>query len=517
MKRCLTIQLCWVPLLTIFFATPSIGAEDTGNESDATTAPAARIDSILERSVANGFAGSVLVARDGKILLAKGYGLADRSLGIPVTPATVSNIGSVTKQFTAAAILKLVEQGKLTTAQTLGSLFDHVPGDKRDITIHQLLTHTSGISPETGGPRYETVSRSTFLRELFAAELETKPGTRHEYANAGYILLAAIVEVVSGKDFDTFLRTNLFEPAGMTATGYDKTLWNDRQVAHGYYFSLEDAGWKDWGMTSDHWDEGHASWYAIGKGDVHSTVEDLFRWHVALQTGTVLPRELVTQLETPWVPENAKGTSHYGYGWAIFQSDRGTKVVAHNGSNGLFFADFLRFVEEDVVVILLTNVALAEEPADLAWALAKMIFDPQYETRPIPKSSYELVFHFVEHHQPEAASELPGFLAESLGHDLDNRRVLNSIGYQLLANEQCDWSVALLEINVGLFAGDGNLFDSLGEVAQKCGQRVLARKSFEQALSLAPGDDCGWCESSRRGLKALVEPDLPGNTMPDTR
>ncbi len=516
MNRRWIFHLGWAPLMAVLLSAPSICAEETKSDSDASRDSAARIDDFLERSVANGFAGSVLVARDGEILLAKGYGLADRGLGKPVDTATVFNTGSVTKQFTAAAILKLVQQGKLTTSQTLGSLFDDVPSDKRDITIHQLLTHTAGISRRTGGYRYDTVDRSTFLREVFAAELETDPGTRHEYANAGYILLAAIVEVVSGKDFDSFLQENLFEPAGMTATGYDKTRWSDRQVAHGYYFSLEDAGWKDWGVTSDQWDEGHPSWYAIGKGDLHSTVEDLFRWHMALQAGTVLPRELVAQLETPWVPENSKGTSHYGYGWAIFESDRGTKVVAHNGSNGLFFADFLRFVEEDVVIIFLTNVALAEDPADLAWDLAKMIFDPQYETRPIPKSSYELVFQFTKDHRPEAAPKLPGFLAERLGHDLENRRVLNGIGYQLLANDQCDWSVALLEVNVGLFPSDGNLFDSLGEVALKCGRRVLARKSYEQALSLAPGEDCGWCESSQQGLKALSEPERPGSSMPDS-
>jgi len=464
---------------------------------------ARRVDDYLSRSVPNGFAGAVLVAKDGRVVLSEGYGLADRATRIPVGPSTVFNIGSVTKPFTAAAILKLVEQGKLATSDTLAALFDGVPEDKRGITVHQLLTHTSGISPRAGGPRYERASRERFLAELFAAPLEAEPGTRYLYANAGYTLLAAIVERVSGRGYEAFLRENLFEPAGMNDTGYTLPAWTAGRLAHGYYFSVADAAWRDWGTTLDHWGGEGPSWYGIGKGDLHSTVEDLYRWHRALRGDEVLSANLRALYETPFVPENPEGTSHYAYGWAIFRTDRGTKVVAHNGSNGLFFADFVRYVEDDVVVVFLTNVALTGNLDDVAWNIGRMAFDPDFRPRPIPRLSYELAYRFLDERGIDELDSLPRALERDLGRELRDRRVLNQIGYQLLKARRCDESVALLRLNTELFPDDGNLFDSLGEAAMGCGRSELARTSFERALELAPDGECGWCDHSRQSLDTL--------------
>lgn len=481
-----------------------VGACGSAPEASPPLDPLAfRVDDYLTRSVPNGFAGAVLVAKEGEVVLSKGYGLADRANGVPVDSSTVFNIGSVTKPFTAAAILKLVEQGQLATSDTFAALFDDVPEDKQGITVHQLLTHTSGISPRAGGPRYEDASRERFLAELFAAPLEAEPGTRYLYANAGYTLLAAIVERVSGRGFEAFLREALFEPAGMHDTGYAIPAWSAGRLAHGYYFSVSDAAWRDWGTTLDHWGEAGPSWYAIGKGDLQSTVEDLYRWHRALQGDEVLSARLRERYETPFVPENPQGTSHYAYGWAIFRTDRGTKVVAHNGSNGLFFADFVRYVEDDVVVVLLTNVALTGNLDDVAWNIGRMAFDPDYLSRPIPRLSYELVYRFLDEHGIEAVDSLPRALERELGRELRDRGVLNQIGYQLLKERRCDESVALLRLNTTLFPDDGNLFDSLGEVAMGCGRSDLARTSFERALELAPDGECGWCDHSRQSLATL--------------
>ena len=164
-----------------------------------------RIDTYLESSVSNGFSGVVLVSKKGEIILSKGYGWADRKNKIPNSPSTVFNIGSVTKQFTASAILKLVEQGRIKTSDKIGSYFNQAPIDKRDISIHQLLTHTSGISNRTGGFRYNEASKEQFLKEFFESELRSKPGITYQYANANYILLTAIIESVSGQTYSSFL------------------------------------------------------------------------------------------------------------------------------------------------------------------------------------------------------------------------------------------------------------------------------------------------------------------------
>lgn len=466
---------------------------------------AKRIDAYLVKSAANNFSGAVLVAREGEIILSKGYGLADRKNNTAVVSSTIFNIGSVTKQFTAAAILKLAEQEKLKTSDTLGSFFENVPADKKDITVHQLLTHTAGISPNTGGPRYDLAGREKFLREFFDAELAAKPGTEHQYANAGYIVLAALVEIVSGQRYETFLYEQLFKPAGMMNTGYKRPEWNKARLAHGYYFSLADADWADWGTTPDRWVDHDVSWYGIGKGDLHSSVEDLYKWHEALQANSILSAKTRARYETPYVRENPGGSSHYAYGWAIFNSERNTKIVAHDGSNGVFFANFIRFVEEDVVVIFLTNVALGKDIGDAAWEIARVVFDPDYEPRPIPRLNYELVYQFMKQNKSNSASELSAFMLHHQGKEFRERRVLNQIGFQLVTTEKCDWALALLKLNTRIFPDDGNLFDSLGEASMNCEQLDLAVKSFFRALELAPADGCFWCDNSRQKAALLAE------------
>ncbi len=163
-----------------------------------------KIDSYLEASSKNGFSGVVLVAKKGEVVLSKGYGWADRENKIPNSPTTVFNIGSVTKQFTASAILKLVEQGKMKTSDKISSYFTETPTDKKDITIHQLLTHTSGISNRTGGFRYDEASKEQFLKEFFESTLQSKPGTTYQYANANYIMLTIILESVQDKPIILF-------------------------------------------------------------------------------------------------------------------------------------------------------------------------------------------------------------------------------------------------------------------------------------------------------------------------
>jgi len=366
-----------------------------------------KVDSYLESSVTNGFSGVVLVSKKGEIILSKGYGWADRENKIPNSPSTVFNIGSVTKQFTASAILKLVEQGKIKTSDKISSYFIQTPIDKRDITIHQLLTHTSGISNRTGGFRYNEASKEQFLKEFFESELQSKPGTKYQYANANYIILTAIIESVSGQTFSSFLNDYLFVPSQMKSTGYKSINFNTERIAHGYYYNRNDEKWEDWGTTQQHLPYSDKHWYSIGKGDIHSTIEDLYKWHIALKNNVVLASKTRLVQETPYVAENDKMTSFYGYGWAISQSNRDTKIVAHNGSNGLYFADFVRFIDDDVVVIYITNAFLGSESENVAREIGKMIFDSNYNTTPISKNIYELIHEFMKTNPSSNAEKLP--------------------------------------------------------------------------------------------------------------
>ncbi len=464
---------------------------------------AQRLDAYLSAAEGNHFSGVVLVAKGDEVLFSRGYGFADYEAGMKVSRETVFNIGSVTKQFTAAAVLKLVEQDRLHLSDTLADLFDDVPDDKAGITVHQLLTHTGGISRQDLGFRYDAVSKADFLDAFFASTLATTPGTRHEYANTGYILLAAIVERASGQTFEDFLLQHLLEPAGLRQTGYLKPDWSKSEIANGYYFDLETAAWRSWGTTFQQWGDGPVTWFGIGKGDLHSTTGDLYRWHKALRDRTVLNQKSIALLQAPHVPESEDGATFYGYGWSIQSTNDGQRIVTHNGSNGLFFADFIRFVDEDLVVVFLTNVSLPEAVDSIAWRAARMARDESYVPPPIPPLSYELAYRFMDSHPASEASGLLSFMETGLGRPLNNRAVLNRIGFQLLGEDDFEWSTALLRLNAGQFPDDGNLRDSLGEGLLACGQSTEAAEAFRQALELAPDENCHWCQNASARLDQI--------------
>lgn len=465
-----------------------------------------RIDSYLNNSVENGYSGSVLVAKNGKILLSKAYGWADRNKKIPNEPNTIFNIGSVTKQFTAAAILKLQEQDKLKTSDKISKYFPQVSDDKRNITIHQLLTHASGIPPQTGGFRYDEASKQKFIEDFSHAELMYPPGTKYTYANANYILLAAIIEEVSKQDYESFLREKFWNPLQMNNTGYKRKPNANVQLAYGYYFNYTDGKWEDWGTTPEHLPQNSNHWYSIGKGDIYSTTEDLFKWLLALEQNTVLSADSKRLMETAYIPENKGKTSFYGYGWAIFNSENNTKIVTHNGSNGIYFADFIRYVDEDLVIISLSNVILNPQSENVAWEIASMLHDKNYQAQPIPKNSYELVFDFMRSNTPEQVNQIPQFFKEKTGRILDDKAVLNRIGFKQVSEKlDSNWGVALLKQNVKLFPDDGNLWDSLGEAYYLLDDKKNAIKSFEEALKLKPEENCYWCENSTTRLNQLKQ------------
>jgi len=298
-----------------------------------------------------GFAGSLILGLGGETLLAAGYGLADREQGTPWTPETVSTVGSITKQFTGAAVLKLQEDGRLDVHDTIGKYFADVPPDKQGITLHQLLTHSSGISDLEGADDWDPIGRDEFIRRALAQPLAFPPGEGYEYSNAGYSLLGAIIEQLTGGSYEQFVRERLFLPAGMHDTGYILAGWDPARVAKGY------DGDTLWGtILGRPIAEDGPYWALRANGGIHSTARDMFRWAEALRGGRVLSPTSLEQLWSPFVDEGVG--SFYGYGWSI-QDRGGMKVVTHNGGNGIYFADFAILPEAQLVVFVQTNVVKA--------------------------------------------------------------------------------------------------------------------------------------------------------------
>jgi CubicO group peptidase (beta-lactamase class C family) len=305
----------------------------------------AKLDEYLARTTPFGFSGACLVAKDGEIILNKGYGMAVRSEGVKNTAQTVFSVGSITKQFTAAGIMKLEMEGKLNTHDLVSRYLEGVGPDKASITLHDLLTHTSGLVQDVGKD-YDVAERDETVAKILEQPLEFQPGERFEYTNVGYILLAAIVEKVTGQPYEEFLNQNLFEPADMHFTGYRLPQWNERVVAHWY------VGETDNGTPLE---KPYPYWNLIGNGGILSTTADMYKWHLALTGDEILSTVAKEKLYTA-------NLNDYAYGWDVLDTPHGT-LIQHNGGSMLGnSAEFIRYVDADVVIVILCNQSYGTEP-----------------------------------------------------------------------------------------------------------------------------------------------------------
>ena len=304
---------------------------------------AIKLDTYLTRITPFGFSGALLVAKNGRIILNKGYGMAIRAENVPNSSETVFSTGSITKQFTAAGIMKLEMMGKLKTENPITQYFDDVPEDKKGITLHNLLTHTSGVV-DALGPDYVTAPRDETVRKTLDAPLRFKPGEQFGYSNAGYSLLAAVIEKVSGQSYEEFMNKNIFVPAGMKFTGYRMPEWDKKVIAHWY------RGEKDNGTPLE---KNYPQWHLLGNGGILSTTEDMYRWHQALLEDKVLSAEAKKKMFTPFLNE-------YGYGWDIIAREMGT-LIQHDGGSMLgSSAEMRRYIDARVVTMLFCNQSFGQ-------------------------------------------------------------------------------------------------------------------------------------------------------------
>jgi CubicO group peptidase (beta-lactamase class C family) len=328
------------------------------------------LDRAVQRASAGGFWGTVLVAREGKPLLLKGYGNADYAQ-TPNGPRTLFEIASASKQFTAAAVLKLESQGKLALSDTIGKLLgDKVPEDKAKIRVEHLLHHTSGLSSEIGVPYNWAGTRDEYLPRIFEQSMEAEPGSTWAYNNAGYAILAAVVEVASGKKFDDYVREEIFAPAGLEETGFirDPKLVESPRASLRLASDTKAADW-NWG------------WGYRGMGGVVTNAIDLLKWDRALRGDKVLPEDAKKKLY-------AAGKGDYGCGWFVTTTRRGTVKVFHGGSVAGYGCQLSRYLDEDATVVILTNDQ--NDVAKIDDAIGKVLFPPPHVEATIDASGYEL-------------------------------------------------------------------------------------------------------------------------------
>ena len=324
-----------------------------------------KVDEFLNAWVKMGkFSGSILIAQNGKILVKKGYGMANYEHNIPNTSKTIFRTGSVGKQFTAAILLQLQERGLLDVNDPLTKYIPDYP-DGEKITLHHLVTHTSGIPNLTNFPEHrQTIMlpspvEKTILR-FKDKPLEFAPGEKFKYCNSGFLLLGLVIEKVTGKTYEEVLEENIFLPLGMKNSGYDHHCSIIKNRASGYNIRTGErvnAPYLDMSIP-------HAA------GALYTTVEDLYLWDRALYTEKILKNTSLDKMFTPF-----KG--NYGYAWRI-ETLFGRKRIHHGGGIFGFQMHIARYVDDDTFIVFMCN----QRPTNtrkISAGLAAIVFDEAYE------------------------------------------------------------------------------------------------------------------------------------------
>jgi len=444
------------------------------------------------------FNGSVLVGQNGNVIYEGGFGYANMDWQITNSPDTKFRVGSVTKQFTATIILKLVEQGRLSLDGTITDYLPEYPSEIGDqVTIHQLLTHSSGIPSYTGLAGFGEMSRDPFAPDSFITvfsglDLEFEPGSTFRYNNSGYFLLGLIIEHVTGTPYDEVLRTVVLDPLGLDETGYDHNDAIIRGRATGYSKTLtgyEVADYLDMSLP-----------YAAGS--MYSTVRDLHDWDRLLYTDSVFDGPDTKELMfTPYI-------QNYGYGWGIQDipvgpDDRMVKLVAHGGGINGFVTGFWRLVDDGYVVIVMDN-----SEGNYVSAIQRGIVDLLYGEIPTaPKLSIaETLVETIDAQGVDAGVRQYRELKANRPDEYDFRESeLNSLGYYYLGEGRIQAAIAVFQLNVEAYPDASNAYDSLGEAYLLAGNRELAIENYTKSVELDPSNQNGKAALVRVGVE-LEEP-----------
>jgi CubicO group peptidase (beta-lactamase class C family) len=305
---------------------------------------------------------ALAVVKDGNVVLARGYGFANIEHQVPVTPETIFQSGSTGKQFTATAVMMLVEEGKLSLEDKITKYFPDPPDAWHDITVRHLLTHTSGMTdyPSDFDLRRDYTEDELFQR-IKTIPLAFQPGEKWSYSNLAYVMLGILIHKVSGKFYGDFLQDRVFKPLGMSTARIISEADIVPNRAAGYRLvngQLKNQNWVSPSLNT------------TADGALYFTVYDMAKWDAALYTEKLLKRSTLEQMWTPVKLNNGK-THPYGFGWALDEV-RGHRIIEHGGAWQGFKAQITRYVDDKLTVIVFANQARANQ-AKLAHGVAAII------------------------------------------------------------------------------------------------------------------------------------------------
>ncbi len=455
------------------------------------------IDSLVSKYHDFGlFNGAVLVAADGNVIFKKGVGLANMEWDVPNSPDTKFRVGSVTKQFTAALILQLAEQGQIDLDDPITVYLPDYPAKSGDsVTIHHLLTHTSGIPSYTGLSTMKEFERKAFEPDSFITtfwnlDLEFEPGAEWRYSNSGYFILGAIIEKVTGESFADALRTRILSPLGLHETGYDQHGEILKNRATGYVKSgtgYERARYLDSSIP-----------YAAGM--MYSTVEDLFKWDQSLYGGGPFKKDETKALWFgPHVDVPGDEKSGYGYGWFATEEKIGDIVIdvtGHGGGIYGFTTTFWRMPDDGHTIIVMDNTGGSQTGA-VVRSIAAILYD-----QPVPDPKRPIAAVMQETIEKEGVEQAVQNYRELKAASPDSydfsESQLNLLGYRYLGEGDVQTAIRIFELNVEAYPDAFNTYDSLGDAYMEAGNNERSIANYRRALELNPGFD-----NARQMLKRL--------------
>lgn len=479
--------IIYLTLLVSFTLASNKNQSDSSGNISISNDTCKLIDDYLTKlSIEKNFSGGLLIVKDGKKILCNGYGWADKDKKIAFTPGTLASIGSITKAFTAAAIMKLVEMKKLSLDDHLNKFFPAVPLDKTNITIHQLLTHSSGfrefLKQDAGD--YEKIDTDDFLKRAFAEPLAFKPGEKAVYTNVGFSILGIIIEQVSGVGYEEYLKTNLFEPIGITSIGYHYPIVATDTVAIGY------KNGKSWGTHQQHFEQagGGPYWNLKANGGLEVSLDEMFLWLNSFTNHTVLSESTIEKMFTGHVVEEGyNGKSFFGYGCNILNSRRNTKMIDNGGSNGVYFARIIRLPEEGLVFYMVTNESSINTNMVLP-NVTQLYFQGKIEQDAIetqPKFEYELSKEVYDVIEKQPTTDLGRELAKE-NLNIEDDMVLLEVGQAFIQEGKTDKAQVLYEYYTKAFPNIVVAWNDLGDIYLAQESKNAAISCYQEALKIRP-------------------------------
>jgi len=495
--------LTTVSVLILFAGTLQISAQDK----------AEKIDEFIQKMVDyNGFTGSALVVKDGDVIFKKGYSFANREWDIKNTPDTKFRLGSITKQFTAAIILKLREEGKIKLDDKITDYLDYYRKDTGNkVTIHQLLTHTSGIPSYTNLPNFfseistQKFTVEEFVKKYCSGDFEFEPGTSWSYNNSGYYLLGAIIEAITGMTYEEALHKYILDPLEMNASGFDhfETILPKRATGYSKVFlDYSNAPYLNMDLP-----------YAAGS--MYSTVEDLYKWDRALYTTDLLSRE---SLDLFFKPEVEALGGYYAYGWFIAEKDvdgDGTKdtVIQHGGGINGFNTLIERVPSKNQLVVLLNNTGGAPL-SFMTDQIYKIINDQEYE---YPKKGIGLALYqkYEENGIDDAIQYYEKLKsADQLGIFYTDRSELNMLGYYLMnTKNDLDGALKIFKLNMEEYPDWFNVYDSYAEALMNKGENEKSIEYYKKSLEMNPGNTGAVEKLKEMGVEYSANKTVPTEIM----